>query len=89
MYRYLLGAGATLTHFIDVWSDAPSIKQNAISGYLHRNLGTRKSMFALVLQKFVAKKLVKSLLISTLDKVIYFIGNNFSGLFNTSLYFTK
>jgi hypothetical protein len=38
----------------------------------HRNLSTRTSMFKLLLQTFWAKKpLVKSLLFSTLDKVIY------------------
>jgi hypothetical protein len=46
----------------------------------HRNLSTRASMFALVQQTFLAKKnLVKSLLISTLDKVIYYKGTFLQG----------
>jgi hypothetical protein len=41
----------------------------------HRNLSTRTSMFAPAHQTFLAKKnLVKSLLISILDKVIYYKG---------------
>jgi hypothetical protein len=36
-------------------------------------------MFELLLQTFWAKKLVKSLLISTLDKVIYYIGTFLQG----------
>jgi hypothetical protein len=47
-------------------------------------------MFGLVLQIFLAKKLVKRLLISTLDKKIYFRGTIFQGptkpLF---MYYTK
>jgi hypothetical protein len=39
----------------------------------HRNLNTRTSMLVLVQQTFLAKKtLVKSMLIFTLDKVIYY-----------------
>jgi hypothetical protein len=39
----------------------------------HRNLSTRTRMFELLLQTFWAKQnLVKSLLISSLDKVIYY-----------------
>jgi hypothetical protein len=42
--------------------------------FQHRNLRSRTCMFELLLQKFWAKKnLVKSLLISTLDKIIYYI----------------
>jgi hypothetical protein len=41
----------------------------------HRNLSARTRMFELLLQTFWAKKaLIKSLLLSTLDKVIYYIG---------------
>jgi hypothetical protein len=40
----------------------------------------RTSMFALVVQTFGAKNLVKSLLISSLDKVIYYIGTFLQGL---------
>jgi hypothetical protein len=48
--------------------------------WTHRNLGTRASKFALVQQTFWAKKkLAKSLLISTLDKVIYYIGKFLQG----------
>jgi hypothetical protein len=36
-------------------------------------------MFALVQQIFLAKKLAKILLISTLDKVIYYIGTLLQG----------
>jgi hypothetical protein len=36
-------------------------------------------MFELLLQTFWAKKLVKSLLISALDKVIYYIGTFLQG----------
>jgi hypothetical protein len=36
-------------------------------------------MFELLLQTFWAKKLIKSLLISTLDKVIYYIGTFLQG----------
>jgi hypothetical protein len=36
-------------------------------------------MFDLLLQTFWAKNLVKSLLISTLDKVIYYIGTFLEG----------
>jgi hypothetical protein len=36
-------------------------------------------MFELLLQTFLAKNLVKSLLISTLDKVIYYIGTFLQG----------
>jgi hypothetical protein len=43
----------------------------------HINLSTRTSMFALVQQTFLAKNLVKRLLISTLDKVIYYKGTFF------------
>jgi hypothetical protein len=46
-------------------------------------------MFALVQRTFLAKKLVKSLLIATLDKVIYYKGTFFKGLNETSLYYTK
>jgi hypothetical protein len=48
-------------------------------------------MLAQVLQTFLAKKnLVKSLLISTLDKVIYYIHwNIFTGLNKTPLHYTK
>jgi hypothetical protein len=45
-------------------------------------------MFLRVLQIFLAKNLVKSMRISTLDKVIYFTGK-ISGLYKTSLYYTK
>jgi hypothetical protein len=45
----------------------------------HRNLSTRRCMFELLLQTFWAKKLVKNLLISTLDKVIYYIGTFLQG----------
>jgi hypothetical protein len=41
----------------------------------HRNLSTRTRMFELLLQTFWAKKtLVNGLLISTLDKLIYYNG---------------
>jgi hypothetical protein len=44
----------------------------------HRNLRTRTSMLAQVLQKFLGKEhLVKNRLIFTLDKVIYFKGTIF------------
>jgi hypothetical protein len=46
-------------------------------------------MFALVQQTFLAKNHVKSLLISTLDKVIYNKGTFVTGLNKTSLYNTK
>jgi hypothetical protein len=54
----------------------------------HRNLSTRTSMFKLLLQTFWAKKsLVKSLLFSTLDKVIYnivtFLQGSTNPLFTT------
>jgi hypothetical protein len=50
----------------------------------------RTSMLAQVLQTFWAKKtLVKSLLISTLDKVIYYIGTFLQGSYKTSLHYTK
>jgi hypothetical protein len=46
----------------------------------YRNLSTRTSMFVLVRQTFFVKKtLVKSLLISTLDKVIYYEGTFLQG----------
>jgi hypothetical protein len=46
----------------------------------HRNLSTSTRMFELLLQTFCANKnLVKSLLISTLDKVIYCIGTVLQG----------
>jgi hypothetical protein len=62
-------------------------KNNLLTTYHHRNLCTRTSMFELLLQTFWAKKnLVKSLLISTLDKVIYYKGNIFTGLNKTSLH---
>jgi hypothetical protein len=49
-----------------------------IARWEHRNLSTRTSKFAPVQQTFWAKEtLVKSLLISTLDKVIYYIGTIF------------
>jgi hypothetical protein len=41
-------------------------------------------MFELLLQTFWAKKLVKSLLISTLHKVIYYIGTFLQGSKNLS-----
>jgi hypothetical protein len=55
----------------------------------HRNLCTRTSMFALVLQKFGGKDhLVKNQLISALDKVIYFKGTFFQGFtYKTSIHF--
>jgi hypothetical protein len=37
-------------------------------------------MFALVHQTFLAKKIAKCLLISTLDKVVYYKGTFFTGL---------
>jgi hypothetical protein len=43
-------------------------------GVAHRNLRSRATMFALVQQTFLAKKPCKNLLISTLDKVIYYKG---------------
>jgi hypothetical protein len=47
-------------------------------------------MFELLLRTFWAKKnLVKSLLISTPDKVIYYIGTLSQGSTKTSLHFTK
>jgi hypothetical protein len=47
---------------------------------IHRNLSTRTSKFALVQQTFLAKKiLVKSLLISTLDKAIFYKGTFLQG----------
>jgi hypothetical protein len=46
----------------------------------HRNLRTRTSMFAQVLQIYFGKELLaKNQLISTLDKVIYFKGTIFQG----------
>jgi hypothetical protein len=42
-------------------------------------LSTTTRMFELLLQTFWAKNLAKSLLISTLDKVIYFIGTFLKG----------
>jgi hypothetical protein len=46
----------------------------------HRSLSTRTSMFALVQQTFLAKKnLVKSLLVYTLDKIIYYKGTFLQG----------
>jgi hypothetical protein len=54
----------------------------------HRNLRTRTSMLALVLQIFLGKEhLVKNQLISTLAKVLQ--RNKFSGVYKTSLQFTK
>jgi hypothetical protein len=51
----------------------------------HRNLRTRTSMSAQVLQIFFRKEhLVKNRLISTLDKVIYFKRTIFCGLQNLS-----
>jgi hypothetical protein len=44
------------------------------SSPIRRNLSTRTSMFELVQQTFWGKKLVKSLLICTLNKVIYYKG---------------
>jgi hypothetical protein len=44
----------------------------------HRNINTRMRMFELLLQTFRAKK-PKSLLISTLDKVIYYVGTFLQG----------
>jgi hypothetical protein len=47
-------------------------------------------MLVLVRQTFWAKKnLAKSLLIFTLDKVIYYRGTFFPGLIKTSLYYAK
>jgi hypothetical protein len=55
---------------------------------MHRNLSTRTRMFELLLQTFWEKKtLVKILLISTLNNVIYcplFHWNIFTGLNKTS-----
>jgi hypothetical protein len=54
----------------------------------HRNLGTRISMLAQVLQIFwVKERLVRNRLISTLDKVIYFKGTVF--LWSTKPLFTS
>jgi hypothetical protein len=47
----------------------------------HRNLRTGTSMLALALQKLLGKE---HLLISALDKVIYFKGASFRGLQNLS-----
>jgi hypothetical protein len=56
----------------------PSILLNISECSPHRNLSTRTSKFVPVQQTFSAKKiLVKSLLISTLDKVIYYDGTIF------------
>jgi hypothetical protein len=57
----------------------------------HRNLRTRTSMLAQVLQIFLGKNtLKKNWLISTLDKAIYILQRNiFSAVFKTSLHFTK
>jgi hypothetical protein len=35
------------------------------------------------------KGMAKSLLVFTLNRVIYFVGTNFRGLFKTSLHWTK
>jgi hypothetical protein len=43
-------------------------------GLTHRNLSARTSMSVLVKQTFLEKKPVKSLLIYTPDKVIYYKG---------------
>jgi hypothetical protein len=51
----------------------------------HRNLSTRTSMFALVQQTFFGKNLVKSMMISTLDKVIYYKGTFYRAQWNLSL----
>jgi hypothetical protein len=49
-------------------------RRQGVCMYIDIFVNTRTSMFGPVLQKFWAKKnLEKSLLISTLDKVIYFI----------------
>jgi hypothetical protein len=50
---------------------------------MHRNLSTRTSMFKLVQQSL--KNLIKSPLIYTLDKVIYYLGT----FLQSSLYNTK
>jgi hypothetical protein len=56
----------------------------------HRNLRSSTRKLAQVLQTFWAKKnLVKSLLISALDKVIYYIGTFLQGSTKTSLHYTK
>jgi hypothetical protein len=57
----------------------------------HKNLSTRMNMLALVLHTFLAKRNpLKSLLIATLDKVIYILQMNiFTGPNKTSPYNTK
>jgi hypothetical protein len=52
--------------------------KNALSRIGHRNLSTRTHTFEL-LKHFGRKNLVKSLLISTLDKAIYYIGTFLQG----------
>jgi hypothetical protein len=58
---------------------APEPLELKSSGSGHRNLRSRTSVLAQVLQTFWAKNLVTSLLISTLDNVIYYIGTFLQG----------
>jgi hypothetical protein len=55
-------------------------KENVlILGEKHRNLSTTMRKFAPVQKTFLEKNLIKSLLISTLDKVIYYKGTFLQG----------
>jgi hypothetical protein len=58
---------------------APVARLECFTGIYHRNLSTRTHMLELLLQTFWAKKLVKSQLISALEKVIYYIGTFLQG----------
>jgi hypothetical protein len=68
------------------WRDLAKLLSPTLgTSYIHRNLRTRTSMLAQVLQIFLGKEhLLKNRLISTPDKVIYFKGTIFSGLQNLS-----
>jgi hypothetical protein len=70
LYYFILCTLPLISMFIIIWQP-----RCEYLGLVHRNLSTRKSIFMLVWQTFLAKQnLVNSELISTLDKAIYLKG---------------
>jgi hypothetical protein len=69
----------SLEHYVKVRKNLPVLKTHMVTR-IEILVLERVPMFELLLQTFWAKKtLVKSLLISTLDKVIYYIGTFLQG----------